>query len=77
MRIAGWIVAGDDQTMCHLLAVEEGVAVLELGREKKLPSSFTLEIPGNLTVRRTCSVVTQDGRIVRAVLWPPARATWV
>ncbi len=73
MRIAGWISTGGGEITCQLLAVEHGVAVLELDSEQALPPSFALEIPGNVTVRRSCSLVTQAGRIVRAALNPATR----
>jgi hypothetical protein len=60
MVIAALINIEDFEVPCRLVLVSGEVTTLELEREVVLPQSFTIEISGNIPVRRECDLISQN-----------------
>jgi hypothetical protein len=68
MVIAALIKIESVEIPCRLVMARGEDAMVELELDVLLPQSFALEIPANVTVRRECTLISQNDGMAHVVL---------
>lgn len=65
-RARGHLVLADDDILkCTISEIADKTATLVVEAERALPAEFILEFEGNVSFRRSCTLISQRGNIAK------------